>query len=299
MTTATFSTVVDHSTDAAFRTWGLELNTQIASTVTMVQTADTGQVNWTTVTRAGVNAEAGYEIWKLNDALFGSAPVYFRIGYGTGGTTATPRLQITLGTGTNGAGTLTGTALTTARTINANLAPTSTATAYASYACSTEGFFGLSWKGGTSNTQNACRGSFTFQRSVDTAGAISVQGGMVIWGNGATSAFTALQNLRFAATANAYAAIVGTLGSFPCVIPGAVTSSTVGANFQAYLHFTALPDEIPLIGTCTALISEVAVASTFSVALVASVSHTYIQLGQISTSETLGSATYGFCMRWE
>jgi hypothetical protein len=172
-------------------------------------------------------------------------------------------------------------------------------TAYNSYACSAPGFFGISWKAGNGGNTNACRGSFYFMRSLDSAGAISTQGGYVFWGSGNASAYTAYQNLRFASTAAAYTAVSATV-SLPCVIPGAVTSSLVGANNQAYLHFMALPDVQCAFGVCTAITSEVAVGNTFTMAPVAGVSHTYINLGAINPCETSNtSATYGQCMLWE
>jgi len=300
MTTQTWSTVIAHTTDAEFRTWGVEFNAKVAATVSMVQAADTGQINWVTVTRPGSNTNGGYEIWYLNDSLHATAPVYFRIDYGTGGGTGNPRIQITIGTGTNGAGTLTGTALTTARICNASgNPPTSTVTAYASYMCASTGFFGFSWKAGAGGNTNANRGSFYFCRSFDTAGVVSATGGYCVWGNGITGNLQ-YQNLRFAATAAAYTAVGGAAAAIPCVIPGTVTSSLVGANFQAYLHFGAFPDVQAVTGLCTVITSEVPFGNTFTLAPVAGVSHTYINLGAINPAETtVAATTYGQCMLYE
>jgi hypothetical protein len=35
----------------------------------LVQTSDTGQINWVTVARPALNTIAGYEIWRFNDAF--------------------------------------------------------------------------------------------------------------------------------------------------------------------------------------------------------------------------------------
>ena len=291
-----WSTVVDQSTDAAFRAWGAEFSAKMLATGTLTQTADTGQINWVTVTRAAINTNAGFQIWYLNDSLHGTAPVYFRIDFGSAGATTAPRIMVTVGTGTNGSGTLTGTALTISRAVTAGSNPTSTVTAYASYMCAVEGFFGFAWKCGPAGNTNASRAFFVFQRSVDTAGAFSAQGGWALWGIGSS---WVQQNLRFASTAAAYTVTTNN-AQFPCVIPGAVTSSTVGSNFQAYIHWGAFPDVLPMVGTCTALQTEVAFNSTFSVAMVAGVSHTYIQLGSVNSAETTAlPSVWGFCMRWE
>lgn len=95
-------------TDADFRAWGSGLSAQFAA-VGLVKTADTGQIDWTTVLKPTGNVQArGYEIWRFNDALQATKPVFIRIDFGSGQGTAMPGLWVTTGTGTNGAGTLTG-----------------------------------------------------------------------------------------------------------------------------------------------------------------------------------------------
>jgi hypothetical protein len=96
--------------DAAFRAWGQAISAALAA-LGLVQTADTGQINWSTVTKPTVNATAqGYEVWRFADALQATAPVYVKIEYGsaTSSTTA-PGIWVTVGTGSNGSGTITGT----------------------------------------------------------------------------------------------------------------------------------------------------------------------------------------------
>lgn len=94
--------------DATFRLWGVGLAAQLAA-VGLVQTADTGQVNWASVSRpGGSSTTAGYEIWRFNDALQATKPVFIRIDYGVAAAVDRPRFIITVGTATNGAGTITG-----------------------------------------------------------------------------------------------------------------------------------------------------------------------------------------------
>jgi hypothetical protein len=68
--------------DATFRAWGSGIAAQIAA-MGLVQTSDTGQINWVTVARPALNTIAGYEIWRFNDALQATKPVFIRIDYGT------------------------------------------------------------------------------------------------------------------------------------------------------------------------------------------------------------------------
>ena len=96
-----------NSSDANFRAWGSYISARFAA-VGLVQTADTGQINWTTVlTPASPGLFTGYEIWRFNDALQATAPVFFKIEYGEGLTADNPGIE-SICSGSNGAGALTG-----------------------------------------------------------------------------------------------------------------------------------------------------------------------------------------------
>ena len=93
---------------AAFRTWGQAIAAQLVSTG-LVKTSDTGQIDWTSVSKPGAaNTIAGYEIYRFADALQATKPIFVKIEYVTGNTATAPGLYVSAGTGTNGAGTLTG-----------------------------------------------------------------------------------------------------------------------------------------------------------------------------------------------
>lgn len=75
----------------------------------MEQTSDTGQFDETTITLAGLSTSSttpSYQIHKLNDSLFGDAPVYVKTGWYT--SSSQLRYSVGVGTGTDGAGNLTG-----------------------------------------------------------------------------------------------------------------------------------------------------------------------------------------------
>lgn len=98
------------TTDAEFRTWGQALSTALqagSGGQGLVKTADTGQINWTTATWPAVNnTSAGYEIYRFDDNLQGTAPVFIKFEYGRGDGQFNT-IWFTIGTGTNGTGTLT------------------------------------------------------------------------------------------------------------------------------------------------------------------------------------------------
>ena len=288
----------ERDTDATFREWGLELATQLAA-VGLVQTADTGQINWVTVTRPIANTEGGFEVWRFADVQQATAPVYFRIGYGTHGVATAPRIQVTVGTGTDGAGTLTGTALTIIRNANGSVTQV-TDTARLSHLCVNEGFFGFNWKTGAGVSE----GSFFFCRTCSSSGVPSADGGMVVWGAGTASAVTATQALRFAAAAAAYTAQTATTSrTMLGFSPQMPVSTAVGADNQVFLGWTISPRAVPLFGVCGVLDAEVAAAVTFLATLVGSTERTYIGLSTAAGAfgpESSGAAGMPkFAMLWE
>jgi hypothetical protein len=104
MSTATSNVVCDNSSLANFKSWAQFISNFFA-TAGWTQTADTGQVNWGTIASVPSSAYV-YEIWKAADSQASTTPIYVRMEYGFSATS--PRMQITVGTGSNGSGTITG-----------------------------------------------------------------------------------------------------------------------------------------------------------------------------------------------
>lgn len=299
MTTASWSTVLDQSTDAGFRAWGSELAAKFAA-VGMVQTSDTGQINWASVTRAAViNTAAGYEIWRLS----GSA-LYFKIEYGTGSVQpTTPSLWLTVGTGSNGSGTITGQTSTRTQVGRTSTAISSTVTNYQSYLCATADYFGLSWKLGSSATVNSPRALIVVARTVDNTGAASTTGYAVYLVT--TSSFLSTQCVATAAAVTQAAAT----SNCSFIIPGsgtAITTSSDGAgDVQAFIWWYAVYGSTPvqpLLHITAALLSELAVGLTAPMTLVGTTPHTYLSCATSVSADaggTMPSANLGLLILWE
>jgi hypothetical protein len=287
MARTAWTSYVSNQDTTGFRAWGSEFAAKMAA-VGLTQTSDTGQINWSTVNRPGAaNTEAGYEIWRFNDSLQATAPIYFRVGYGSGGIAADrPRIQITVGTGSNGSGTITGTALTIARSV-ADGGDSATA-GRQSFMCykPERGFFGFNWKAGAN-----CNGSFFICRTVDANGDPTVTGALITWS-------TAQQALRFAATAVAYTAITGNRS---CLIPMAESSGIVNGVPQVYMHFTITPQVSPLNQILTVFEAEYGQGTTFEATPIGVTSRTYIALGANSQSAEAvrGVSGVDMAMLWE
>jgi hypothetical protein len=171
--TATTSMTNTVNNDAEFRAWGSAYAAKWAS-MGLVQTADTGQINWGTVTKpAAINTVAGYEIWRFNDALQSTYPIFVKIEYGTGASAANAGLWISASSGTNGAGTLTG--ITTTRT--QVVCATATATAINHYWCGDTNRLGVAVLGTTAATSMGA----WIERTLDASGAVTSEGLTVVY----------------------------------------------------------------------------------------------------------------------
>lgn len=401
MTTASTSTVVDHSTDAAFRTWVAEVIAQMA-VVGLAITSDTGQINTGSVTKPGSATAGGYSIFRFTDTIAkgglatmnaivggstytngtytnvpltggtgsgaqatvvvagtvvttvtittagsgylvcdqlsaaaaniggtgsgftaqvatlaaGAYPIVIKLEYGSNTTTTIPQLWVTVGQGTNGAGTLTGT--TNVRCVAApNTALVSTATSYTSRFCfnATQGFLGFCWKIGGMGTNTAIT-SILIGRSTDTAGATTGDAFYVLTGafnttpptssNGQQQNVSILTSTVYPTSPSASnnCAWGGSNGN-ATGMPFNLTSTTYSGNSYVIPCYYMTPNICISNHLCLAMPAEVPLGNSFTTTLVGSSSHTYIQLGLCFGNSNslgqyaLGASGPGLCMLWE
>lgn len=117
MSTTTFAAPPYNGAGSAtnIRVWVQAIHDALTA-LGFVQTTDTGQIDLATViTPETSHTKAGYEIWRFTDVLQSTAPIFFRIDYGTAGVT-TPQMWVTVGTGSNGAGAISGVLIPESRT---------------------------------------------------------------------------------------------------------------------------------------------------------------------------------------
>jgi hypothetical protein len=102
----------DITTDAGFRAWVAAWHT-IFTSIGLVQTGDTGQIDTATVTTpasemtAALANAAGYSIWRFDDPDQATVPVFLKFTWGRGDLAGQTRVAVQVGTGSNGSGTLT------------------------------------------------------------------------------------------------------------------------------------------------------------------------------------------------
>lgn len=301
MATVSWSSAIDHTDNAGFRAWGSELEEKLAL-AGLVKTADTGQIDWTTATRSAINTlTAGYSVWYLNDAQHSVAPIYIRIDYGTGSSNNFPRAALTVGTGSDGSGTLTGTAKTAQRVFLSATSSPNVTVARQSFLCVTEGFMGLVWKYHGETT--AIGGAFFICRTCDSAGVPTATGAIVNWGSNSATTAADRQALRFAAPAAAYTATTTNPTSALGLLPQGQIMTVVGNDVQAALAFTITPRAEPIMGVCGVLANELNSFVTFETIMVGTVKHKYMtcpgQMGAFGPIDTGDAGNLRVAMLWE
>jgi hypothetical protein len=284
MSTSVWSTVIDHTSHAGFQAWATELIVKLlAVNVTqLTQTADTGQLaNPVVAARPSTNTAAGYWILKWDDGV--TTPLYFKVEPGTGGSATIPMIWITVGTGTDGAGTITG-KLTSRTQMTQGAAPLSTTTNYTSYLCCDTGAFSLVWKT-LSVTGSRSQGFMSTVRSIDDSGVVNNDGYVNYLNSGSNSITAQCVNMTngvvFSTTTNVY-----------CLVPYAITSSVVGGDAQYFRHFAAYPLARPLGHIVSCINSEFSVGTSFSGESGSITDHTFLSIGtSVGNAAAAGGTT--------
>lgn len=304
--TASTAAVLDHSGTTGFRAWVAEIIAQLLS-VGLTQTADTGQINTSTVTIPGVSTSAGYAIFSFNDSAQATTPVFFKIEFGTGGNTTSPDIWITVGTGSNGSGTINGVVMT--RVNCGTGAIISTTTAYNSrYVYNpTMGFCAVIFKIGSTVGANMSMSGFVIFRSTDSAGAVTTDSVMLITNSASAAASnSAKMQVLSHLTGTAYNTVNPIAdGSMHGSMPFSATATFFSGNGQVGFIYQATP--ILGIYACMAvgLLSEIGLNSTTVLALIGATTHTFLNVGMAfgSTVTSIlgisGTSTFGYLILWE
>lgn len=236
--------VCDSSTLANFKAWAQALSNQIR-TFGFTNTSDTGQLNgaggnnWAGVAAVPGSAAYFYEIFQSNDGL---TTFYVKVEYGNNTGTNSPYVRVSVGTGTNGAGTLSGFVIgpnSLPTTVNT---PTSTTT---TFECDFSGDAGrlciLMWRNSTLGAQ-----MFAIQRTLDATGAATATG-VTLWvasiiGAGSRGTYQATIKFGVGAAPNNFGTASATLNGWQCSL------LNNGANSAAFDGVIPLDLAQPLYG---------------------------------------------------
>lgn len=317
MTTSLVSATYSQAATANFQAWINEIYTALVTTCGLTQSADTGQMAVpTTATLPGAaNTSAGFYMFQFNDTLQATAPVFIRLDFGTGTSVPAPSILVQVGTGTNGAGTLTGRVTLQQQATSNSAIQNPGITTYNSRYCynATQGFLGVVWKtGSTTSLGNIAMAGLYVFRSVGASGATtadSIQvlvsssgssngttgnaGNMQVIDNNIPTVYSGGSNpLLSQTTWNAIspfgnsASLVGTTGQvFPCwQLANTLSQAAIGITNALAMAF----------------ISEIPIGTTTNINILGSTTLTYMSAGQpFGSSVGLGGTTYTLMMIWQ
>lgn len=283
----------DNTSLPNFIAWAQGISIQL-SALGLVQSADTGQVNWGTIASVPTSGSYVYEIWEGADALQGACPIFLKIEYGN--QSGTPSIATTMGTGSDGAGNLTGNVGT--RKFSTSGSSNQGAT---TFECNFYGqgdgssFAMMMWRDASAGSQIL----FGFERSRDNAGAMTALYFTWMMGWYSTNNF---QQSVFAPGSGF--GTVSLLDS-PVTMRGAggVTSWAVGTNIPVFPFFPMVgwignPMTIFLCGKS----SDVVEGVTITTGSPYGGSHTYLESKANYPFQYVGDTNYGstaLLIRWE
>lgn len=304
MTTLTWTTALNHANTAGWRATHSELSANLTA-VGAPKTADTGQVDWTTNNKPTTAGTPRYEIRYLNDSLHATTPIYFKLEWDnsdSGGTV--PYMFLTVGTGSDGSGNITGIVTSRVQICLGELL-SSSVIARASYLCGISGYLGLSYKRYAQINGVSAPIGFSFfaiSRFRDASGT-PIDGGFYVYYSSATANH---QTYRF--TVNTALSTAVDDGNSICFFPGLVGGATlVDGEVQVIRHFgmqptvTCIPDFLSYLNT------EIGTTSTFTATPVGVTPITYLALGSDGsgniaapgTASVHASTYHMLAMRWE
>lgn len=289
MATLATSILYDSSSDANFRSWGSAFNAIVTVGGFWAQTADTGQINWTTVLHpAGANTFQGFEIYKSQDSLSTTFPIFMRIDYGAGsGTPLNAAIKITFGTGTNGAGTLTGNVSSIMTISSATAGQGATPISVFSSGGGSR-FAMLLWDGPFSNIESLV----AIERSLDASGAYtSGYFTYLIIGPGVSFAQQSILNPASGST------FTSLTGAFTIFMGGTSAASGSNATWFPIFPFVGFADNnLTVLGFMK---SGDAVEGSNLTITIYGTAHNYIFSSRAPIGAGTGLSSYGVTMRYE
>lgn len=279
------------NTDADFRTYCQKVAALFVA-AGLVNTADTGQINNTTVLKpSAASTFQGYEIYRMNDASQATSPIFIKVEYGSGSTSATrPALRWQVGTGTNGAGTLTG--ITTTLTVTAQSSTSTASSVRSGYAVSFTG--GAIVLVGYDTTSNAYLHGIAIDRFRDGTGAPTTEGTIVTKIGATSSSFTIFEQVihHDGGIARTARAAIGALLS-----PGTASEATdIGVFPQIPFVGQARNPGLALVSH---VFSDIAVGTTFTVTRYTTPRTYRSMLAAASTAAGLGNASAAFAILYD
>jgi hypothetical protein len=221
--------------------------------------------------------------------------------FGTATIATHPQIRVSVATGVNGSGTLTGN-ISNARTIMPSaVGIVNPGTNFRSLLSFSNGFFGFCGYLNSLSNEDYERAFFAVARTTDANGAVTNDGAVVYWRPTTTDGKAFNQPMRFGAAARDTNSD-GSYGYVPNTLPA--STYFVGLNFfyQVFVNWAAYPLVRPVMAICTVCTNDALgnpPFTPFKATLVGSTERTYISLGHATQGATNGGSLYSLAMLFE
>ena len=266
MATSFSQTSIDLTTDAGFRAWGAAVSAALTAVGLVRVTGETGIIDWSTATRAA----GGFDLYRFDDALQATKPVFVKIGIAAGGWNGSRcPANVCIGNGTDGSGNMTGVFTDTAINSSGGISQCGVSSSLANagspvrnnYACFSGGMLTLAW-GVNPSTDNSSH-FFAVSRTVNDVGNATGDGACLFNAPSSSGSRTtgSCQVLNFKTPA------IGATssGSQTCMVANGITSSLIAGTPQVFKHYIASPKIRPIPVIISFISAEIAMDDTFTV----------------------------------
>ena len=240
MATSVQSSTWTNANDAGFRTWGKAISDGIAA-VGLVKVAVTGAVDWATAVRGSTATANGapwaFEVWRFDDALQPTHPVFIKIEYGGSNWStvadSAPAIWVTVSRGVNASGAPTN-VLAPRRTCQSyagNESPPTSRNSIEPIFVSSDGS-SICVSPRVSTTGSTHAPAFVVDRSRDNAGTPTSAGGVVLTeGSGQPSNGSTATSIASPAQMHVWTyAGDSWIGDVPVVCPSSINGSWLTAS---------------------------------------------------------------------
>lgn len=267
MTTAQWLIKSGFNDDAGLRIWGTTLNQKLTA-LGLVQTADTGQINWNTATFPANSYVPGYEIWRFDDALQATAPIVFKLRYYHYGFGAVPpQLVLSVATGSDGAGNLTG---VTSGEIGVSNNGTASGPSLMCYGSMVNGKLSIA----LNPTAASVETFFAIHRTNDANGDPTATGCIIVTRGNVTNANAWVTCLNFPNAVRTQSNVQ----NYNALQLGNLAATPVGTSYRGSILVGAYPQALAHIGLFGFIEGMFAQGATFKATLFGSTEHTYIAM---------------------
>ncbi len=288
------------TTDAKFRSFCAAGETMLAA-CGLTRTADTGQINTATVTKpVATNTKAGYSIWAFADSLQATKPIYIRFDYGSGAVASGNGAStwITVGTGTNGSGTITGLVLGPLQSgISNSTAFAATGMVMQATHSTAIGYLFVNFGDPSTTAIQSC-GYYILERTKDSSGNSTGDGvGLT------TMLFNSPMVLRDYSINFTTTSVFSTSRNLHCGAISTAYSLTSGGAIALFPHYIGAGVPYKCVGRLSYFSGDQADGTMFTSTPVGSTSHTYQTIIAstlpLTNADTSASANIKLASLWE